>query len=173
MNTAKVYTHQVPCINSIVFKKIRPGYYAKGKVKSDDYFKNQMDIDFEFHMYEDNVGHLILRWGGNEQIVDVKYYGLYNLRIFKCPLGCQKYTTEIYCFDRSLWGCAKCLKLTREKSLLRARKLANNPDKLFKFLNKSKRANKKSVGIAGFYLFLELFKKALRRKKRNLKGIRI
>lgn len=173
MSTEKVYTHQVPCISSKSFLNIKPGYYAKGIVKSDDYFKNKMDVEFEFHLYTDNMGHLVLRWGGNEQIINVKYYWLYNIRMFACPIGCGRFTTELFYYNRTEWGCAKCLKLTKAKPFLRARSLARNPAQLFRFLESAKRSNKKSVGIAALFLMNELFTKALKKKKRSLTGIRI
>jgi hypothetical protein len=173
MNPQIVYTHQVPCINSKAFLKIRQGHYGKGKIETNDYFGTPIDIDFEFHLYDDKGGHLVLRWEGHEQIVTVKYYWLYNLRIFACPMGCKRFTTELYYFNRTEWGCAKCLKLTKERSYLRATRLARDPKKLFKFLNKSKRPIKQSVGIAAFYLMQELFKKALRKKKTHLRGIHL
>jgi len=169
----EVYTHQVPCIRSISFRNIKNNRVGKGQIKTSDYFGNKMNLEFEFHLYDFKDGHLILRWDGHEQIVKVLYYQTYNLRVFACPLGCGRYTTELYFFNKSEWGCCKCLGLKRERSFLRARNLARNPEKLFRFLNNAKRNVKKSVGIAAYYIMQELFFKALKRKKRTLKNIKI
>ena len=173
MKQSKIYTHQVPSINSKSFLNIKKNYVGRGQIKSIDYFHNPMVVDFEFYIYDDGTGHFILRWGGNEQIVKVKFYWLYNLRMFACPLGCGRYTTELFYFNRTEWGCFRCLGLVKEKPFLRARSLARNPARLFRFLESAKRSNKKSVGIAALFLMNELFVKALKKKKRNLSGIRI
>lgn len=176
MGTDGIYTHEVPKIDSIIFRKIKQGRYAKGTITTIDVYANPLTIDFEFHMYrevvEDVYGHLILRWRGHELVLNVKFYPDYNIRIFACPLGCKRYTTHLY-FLNEQWGCKKCLKLKVDSELMRARRLANNPDRLFGMLRNAKRANRRGVGFIALFLLKQLFYKALKKKLTTTKGLRI